>query len=57
MKNALEIENWCKENYGDKPIWKRKLPSTKAKDEEEKRLGRALTSIKQRKIKQYEEKN
>ena len=53
LKNALEIENWCKEHYGERPIWKRKLPSPTAKNEEEKRLGRALATLRT-KMKQYE---
>ena len=52
IKNALKIENWCKEKYGDKPIWDRKLPSSIANDEEEKRLGSALATIR-KKLKQY----
>ena len=53
LKNALEIENWCIENYGEKQIWERKLPNSKAENKEEKRLGRALGLLKQ-KMKQYE---
>ena len=53
LKNALEIENWCKEYNKEKPIWERRLPSITAKDKEEKRLGEALHSIK-KKIKKYE---
>ena len=33
LRNALKIENWCKENYGEKPIWERKMPNKKAKEE------------------------
>ena len=55
LKNALEIENWCKANYGEKEIWERKLPSSKSNDQEEKRLGVALRTLRQ-KIKQYEGK-
>ena len=53
LKNALKIENWCKEKYGKKEIWKRKLPSSTSKDEEEKKLGRDLANIR-KKMKQYE---
>ena len=49
----MAIKAWCERNYGDKEIWKRKLPSQIAKDEEEKDLGRKLINIRQ-KIKQYE---
>ena len=55
LKNILEIENWCQKNYGDKEIWEKKLPSASSKEEEEKRLGLALSRIKKR-IKQYEGK-
>ena len=56
LKNAMKIENWCKVNYGDKEIWDRKLPSRVAKDEEEKKLGKALATLRT-KIKEYEEKD
>ena len=36
LKNALKIKNWCKEHYGERPIWERKLPSPAAKNEEKK---------------------
>ena len=55
LKNVLEIENWCRQNYGDKEIWDRKLPRAESKDEEEKRLGIALLNLRQ-KLKQYEGK-
>ncbi len=55
LKNALKIENWCKVNYGDKPIWERKLPSQGATDKEEKELGAALNAIRI-KMKQYKGK-
>ena len=58
LKNILEIENWCKINYGDKEVWKKRLPSQKSKEEEEKRLGRNLSGIRTRmRLKQYEEKD
>ena len=56
LKNALEIENWCKTNFGDKEIWNRSLPTSVAKDENEKRLGIALARLRQDILKQYEEK-
>ena len=56
LKNALEIENWCKENFQGKEIWERRLPGQTAKDEDEKKLGRALSTIRQQVLKQYKEK-
>ena len=53
LKNALKIEKWCKENCGEKEIYERRLPSTIAEDEEEKKLGKVLNNIR-RKMKQYE---
>ena len=53
MKNALEIENWCKEMYGEKKLWERRLPSQAAKDKYEKKLSHKLSNIRQ-KIKKYE---
>ena len=35
---ALQIEKWCKERYGDKEKWKRRLPSKESKDEYEKEI-------------------
>ena len=55
LKNILKIENWCQTNYENKEIWKRKLPNEKSKEEEEKKLGHALSRIRTR-IKQYEGK-
>ena len=54
LKNALQIKAWCERKYGDKEIWERRLPSTTAKDKDEKNLGIKLNTIKTRKIKQYE---
>ncbi len=54
LKNALEIENWCKKYNEGKQMWERRLPSTSSKDEEEKRLGQALIAIRSTKIKKYE---
>lgn len=45
LKNALKIEEWCKENFGDKKICERRLPSQHSKDEYEKSLGVALCNI------------
>ena len=53
LKNALKIEKWCKEQYGEKEIYERRLPSSKAENEEEKKLGRALKNIRT-KMKKYE---
>ncbi len=55
LKNALEIEEWCKENYGDKQKWDRKLPGSRSEDEEEKRLGNALSTLRT-KLKKYDGK-
>ena len=56
IKNVLEIENWCRENYGDKPLGKRKLPSNgNDADEKEKRLARALVNLRI-KLKKYNRK-
>ena len=54
LKNALEIKAWCEKKHGDKEIWERKLPSSIAQDENEKRLGLKLGTIR-KKIKQYKE--
>lgn len=43
LKNALKIEKWCEENFRDKPLWERRLPSSTPKDEEEKRLHEVLS--------------
>ena len=55
LKNALEIEQWCKERYGEKKIWERSLPSQASKDKYEKSLGDKLSKIRA-KIKKYEGK-
>ena len=49
----LEIEKWCKDKFGDKEPWERKLPSTISPDEEERKLGETLNRIGQI-IKKYE---
>ena len=56
VKNVLRIESWCKEKFKDKEIWERRLPSSMAEDEEEKRLGQALGNLR-RNLKQYNGKN
>ena len=56
LGNTLKIENWCKENFGDKEKWERKLPSKGSEDEKEKKLGSALGSLR-RKLKEYEGKS
>ena len=53
LGQILEIENWCKENFGEKEKWKRRLPSNKAEDKEEKRVAGKLNGLKQ-KMKKYE---
>ena len=50
----LEIENWCKENFGEKEKWERRIPSICSKDKEEKRLAKALKNLKQKIMKKYE---
>ena len=53
LKNALKIEKWCKEKYGEKEIYERRLPNSNSNNEEEKKLGNALGKLR-RKMKQYE---
>ena len=45
LKNIIEIEAWCKEKYGDKPIWERSLPNVLSEDPKEKELGSKLAGI------------
>lgn len=45
LKNALKIEKWCKENYEEKEIYERRLPSSIAENDEEKKLGQALHNL------------
>ena len=54
LKNAMEIEKWCETNYGSKPIWERKLPNSKSKNENERSLGQKLGDIRKRVTKKYE---
>ncbi len=53
MKNAIEIEQWCKEQYGEKNIWEKKLPSPTSKEEYENKLWQRLSNIR-KKVKRYE---
>ena len=53
LKNALKIEKWCKEKYGEKEIYERRLPNRRSSNEEEKKIGQALVNIRV-KMKQYE---
>mgnify|MGYP003313117925 CR=1 FL=1 len=55
LKNALEIEEWCKENFGDKKIYKRRLPSQHSKDKYERQLAIKLNTLRAR-IKKYDGK-
>lgn len=52
----LEIENWCKENFGEKEKWERRLPREKSEDKEEKRLATALSTLRHRMKQKYEGK-
>ena len=56
LKNAIKIEKWCKEKYGDKEIEERSLPSTNSKNEEERKLGQALSDLKRKKLINTEKK-
>ena len=53
----LEIEKWCKENYGEKEKWERRLPNKESKDKVEKRLGTALQTIRRKMKQKYEGKD
>ena len=53
LKNAMAIKAWCERNYKNKEIWERKLPSSEAKDKDEKKLEKKLSYIR-KKIKPYE---
>ena len=62
LKNIMEIEEWCKEQFEGKPEYSRRTPRGKiggiktAKEERELRLGKALISFKQSTIwKNYQE--
>jgi len=54
LKNAQEIEEWCRSTFEGKKVWERRLPSQTAKDEYEKQLGQKLNSIRINVLKQYE---
>ena len=56
LKNALEIEEWCKSTFEGKREWERRLPSQLAKEAYEKQLGQKLVNIRCYKLKQYEDK-
>ena len=53
LKNAIQIKAWCERNYGDKELWERRVPSSRAKNKDEKNLGTKLNTIRT-KIKPYE---
>jgi superfamily II DNA or RNA helicase len=53
LKNTLEIQNWCNQNFGDKEIWNKELPHTTSENAEEKRLGNALKTLRN-KLKKYD---
>ena len=50
LKNIIEIEKWCKEQFEGKPEYSRRTPSKEAKDPREKTLGKALSHFKQKPI-------
>ena len=50
LKNIIEIEEWCKEQFEGKPEYSRRTPSTKADDPREKTLGSALRHFKKKPI-------
>ena len=56
LKNAQEIEKWCRSTFEGKKLWERRLPSSIAKDEYEKKLGVKLHHIRQNVLKKYEGK-
>ncbi len=45
LGRILELKNWCQENYGDKPVWERRLPSTLGKTEKEQQFGTLLSLL------------
>jgi len=45
LGNALQIEKWCEENFGDKEKWERRLPSSQSEDNEEITLSSLLNSL------------
>ena len=54
LKNALEIEDWCKNVFAGKKVWERRLPISVSKDEYEKQLGQKLITIRLNVLKKYE---
>ena len=53
LRNAQEIQEWCKSTFEGKNVWERRLPSQIAKDKYEKHLGQKLKSIRQGIVKRY----
>ena len=56
LKNAIKIEKWCRETYGEKDIEDRYLPSSTSDNREEKNLGQKLNNLRS-KIKKYKEQD
>jgi len=56
LKNAQEIEEWCRSTFEGKKVWERRLPSEAAKEEYEKKLGQSLNNVRQKVLKKYEGK-
>ena len=56
LKNAIKIEKWCIEKYGEKDRDDRYLPSTKSDNKEERNLGQKLNNLRS-KIKKYKEQD
>ena len=55
LRNAIEIQKWCEEKYGEKPIEERALPRISENvDEEERKLAVKLKRLKNRINKKYE---
>ena len=50
---VLKIEDWCERENKGKPVWERRLPNSKANDENEKKLGLAFKHLR-KKIMQYD---
>ena len=54
LKNAQEIEEWCKSKFEGKKVWERRLPKRYLKDEYENKLGQKLNDIRCKVLKKYE---
>ena len=54
LKNAMEIEGWCKNTFEEKKVWERRLPTIHSTNEYEKQLGKKLSNIRQNVLKKYE---